>query len=502
MINPTLAQYKILISTKKFNLFNAGWGTGKTNTMGLQSSILVTNFPNVRGLIAANTYGQLNKSTLFRVREVWKALGLTEYSDKNPQGNYIISKKPPKHFNTSFHNYDNYSNIISFLNGAIVYVGSLDNYKALDGMEIGWAMLDETKDTKEEAVKEVIVARLRQRGMYVYKNRLSIDPLGTAFNPLYVFTSPAKTEWLSNFFALEEYETDIVKDIHTKKGFFHVSEENRTVVVAATNTNAKNLPDNYIQDLTNSLGSHLVEANVYGNPFAKSGGEFYVGFDRQKHVKKLSYDKELPLHVTFDENLVPYAPCQIWQIAKGEIRLIEEIALKDPRNNVYEVCKVLRNSYRLHESGMTVYGDATSKKGDPKLERVGRKETFFTIVKKELSNFRPRLKVPAANPNVNQRGDFLNTILEKEIYDLKIVIDEKCVHSIADLTYLKKDNKGKLKERVTDKNTKQTYEKYGHMSDAMDYFICEAYKKEFSRFRKPFSREMKATISQRESKSY
>jgi hypothetical protein len=502
MIEPTLAQSKILTSTKKLNLFNAGWGTGKTNTMGVQSAVLITNFPNVRGLIAANTYGQLNKSTLFRVREVWKSFGLTEYSDKNLQGNYIMNKKPPKHFNTAFHNYDNYSNIISFLNGAIVYVGSLDNYKALDGMEIGWAMLDETKDTKEEAVKEVIVARLRQRGMYVLNRQLTIDPLGTPFNPLYVFTSPAKTEWLSKFFLLEEYESDIVRDIHSERGFFSVSEANRTIVVAATSTNQENLPENYIEDLTNSLGSHLVEANIFGNPFAKSGGEFYVGFDRLKHVKKILYDKELPLHVSFDENLVPYAPCQIWQVKDNEIRLIEEVALKDPRNNIYEVCRVVRNNYSTHESGMIIYGDATSKKGDPKLERVGRKENFYSIVKKELSNFRPRFKVPPANPNVNQRGDFINTILEKELYGLKIIFGEDCYHSIADMTYLKKDNNGKLKEVVRDKITKQSYQRYGHMSDAMDYFICEAYKKEFSRFRKPFNTVSKATIRTIDSKSY
>jgi hypothetical protein len=144
----------------------AGQGSGKTWEAGVISKIYIDHFPHVRGLIAANTYGQLNKSTIFRIREFWKDCGMHEYKDGKGHGDYVIGKKPPKFFDTSRHNYATYDNIISFANGHVIYIGSLDNYQSLDGMEVAYAILDETKDTKREAVEEVILGRIRQTGIY------------------------------------------------------------------------------------------------------------------------------------------------------------------------------------------------------------------------------------------------------------------------------------------------------------------------------------------------
>jgi hypothetical protein len=148
-MKPSKPQYDILTSRKPVNLFLAGQGSGKTHCAGGVSSTFISNFPKVKGLIAANTYDQLNRSTMYRIREVWEhEFQIKEYSELTKEGCYVIGKQPPKHFNTDSHNFDRYNNIISFDNGAVVYIGSFDNYKALDGMEIGWAILDETKDTK------------------------------------------------------------------------------------------------------------------------------------------------------------------------------------------------------------------------------------------------------------------------------------------------------------------------------------------------------------------
>ena len=88
-----------------------------------------------------------------------------------------------------FEKYINYSNIISFDNGAIIYIGSLDNAKAHEGKEFAYAILDETKDSKEQDVKDTILTRLRQKGLVIN---------GKEFNPLYILTSPAKVECIKN----------------------------------------------------------------------------------------------------------------------------------------------------------------------------------------------------------------------------------------------------------------------------------------------------------------
>ena len=105
-----------LTSLQPINLFMAGVGSGKTYLGGMLSMFYVLNFPEVKGMIAANTYMQLTQSTMNCIRDVWRDnFGLIENKD------YVVDKKPLESFNTKNHNFDNYYNIVSFWNGAIIY---------------------------------------------------------------------------------------------------------------------------------------------------------------------------------------------------------------------------------------------------------------------------------------------------------------------------------------------------------------------------------------------
>ncbi len=86
-------QNYIITSAQKLNLFMGGTGSGKTYMDGLISYDFVCNYPDVYGFIGANTYEQLNTSTLKRIRDVWKnEFNLIE--DKH----YVIGRQPPKTF--------------------------------------------------------------------------------------------------------------------------------------------------------------------------------------------------------------------------------------------------------------------------------------------------------------------------------------------------------------------------------------------------------------------
>ena len=103
----------------------------------------------------------------------------------------------------------------------LIFTGSLDNAVMHSGKEMGWAILDETKDSREEDVKEIILTRLRQPGMYlvdgVVTDRGSVDQ---QWNPMYVSTSPAKTPWITEWFELEKYIDEISSKIYSDKTFF------------------------------------------------------------------------------------------------------------------------------------------------------------------------------------------------------------------------------------------------------------------------------------------
>lgn len=490
------AQLEILTSTKKLNLFLSGQGGGKSFTLGLKAANFISEFPYVRGMICSNSYGQLTKSTLFRAREVWKDyLNWNEYTEQNKEGCYVTSKMPPSHFNTEHHNFDSYNNIISFENGGIIYVGSLDAYKLLDGLECGWILMDETKNTKEAALKEVLLARARQKGMYIKDSIICSDETGRAYNPLFVFTSPSKTQWLNKLFKLEKYAKEIEVKVFSKTDFFCKEYDNIKSVISSTYINEKNLPEPFIQDMIDTLDSDLVKANVFGSPFSRIGGEMYPYFEQNKHVKLIKYDPSLPLFISFDENVVPYSPAIIFQGLGKKLWQIEEIALKDPKNNIYEVCDKIKTYYPNHNAGMIICGDSTSLKGDSKLKRGKDKQkpNLYTIIRSELQCYAPEFRLNRSNPPVATRVGFINVIMEKGAFDIELYIGEDCPYTIADFVFLKKaDDGGKFKKKTIDINTGVSYQEYGHFSDCLDYLIVEFFRDEYRQYSNPRSTEYKA----------
>jgi len=249
-------------------------------------------------------------------------------------------------------------------------------------------------------------------------------------------------------------------------------------VISSAYHNQNNLPADYIDRQKSILPSNLQDMLIYGNPFAKGGGEFYKGFDRNTHTGVCRYDKDLPLHITFDFNVNPYVTLCIWQITGKQARQINEICLKSPRNNTMALCREFKKQYQGHETGLFVYGDPAGKHQDTRNQKG---YNDYTIIQSELKSFKPILRIAPKAPAVVMRGNFINSILEQNLYDLQIIIHESCKNTIADYSYLKEAADGTKHKEKTQENG-VSFEKHGHASDANDYFLCEAFKQEFSRY--------------------
>lgn len=462
-------QMFIAKSIRSVNLFMAGVGSGKTHLAGIISKGFIDSFPEVRGFIGANTYDQLTNSTMFRIREVWKDLGWIHGRD------YVVGVKPPEWFDTSTHNFDRYTQIISFSNGAVVFKGSMDAGRSHEGKEFGWAILDETKDTKEETVKEVILNRLRQR---VVIN-------GLERNPLYILTSPAKVEWINKWFRLGDYESEIKDKIYSRTEAFLKRYDNKAVAISSTYHNARNLPPDYIKDKEIDLTEEQFKRLIYGDPFQKTGGEFYSGFDRFTHVGDYPFIEGHPIHISFDQNVVPYITMTIWQVRRKEngryaARAIDELCLESPMNTTEKLCREFLRLYGTRlKDGLFFYGDATGKNRDTRGN-----ENDYDIVERVLARHLSNTshRVAYRNPPVIKRRDFINSAFEGRL-QFDIEIDRKCKNLITDLEYLKEDPNGKkFKEKVKDSKSTSSYEKYGHTSDSMDYFLVEVFDDYFTAY--------------------
>lgn len=469
-------QRYILASKQRINLFMCGKGAGKSFLAGLGSGYFLGKYQ-AFGFIGANTYNQLNTATMRVVRQVWeKNFGWKEGY------HYVVGVKPPAGFDTSRHFFQSYDGICSIRNGNVVFIGSLENAKAHEGKEFAWAFLDETQDTEESAVKEVILGRLREKSLG-FKDGQLVNMSGGGFNPLYILTSPSKSTWLAEWFDLDRDMGEIIQRVHSKTDFFRLKYADKCICIASSYHNEANLPEGWIQSLIDNNTAVRAEALVYGNPFTQTGGEFYSGFSVTRHVGNVEFKPELPVHITFDQNVMPYISAGLWQVEyvgdKWELRQIDEFALPNPNNTTERLCESIAAKWGSRMNTVFLYGDASGNKRDTRGNA-----TDYDIAKRVLRRWLNANsdRTERRNPPVIPRRDFINNIFEGR-EDYRIIIGENCKESINDFIYLKQDSNGmKWKEKGRDEVTGQTFEKYGHFSDSFDYFCTTIAANAFERF--------------------
>lgn len=488
----------------------AGQGGGKSRNIGFSTGAFVMDFPEVLQFIGANTYLQLTQSTLPEAMQTWREVyGLTEYDKKsNPAGAYVMDRRPPFHFD-KIYSFKDYNNIASFWNGTTVFLGSLDNYKAHEGKQFAIAHLDETKDTAEAAVTEVILGRLRQYGLWYdqdgniqFDRSLKAEQAAargwTAWNPLYIHTSPALggTPWLNEMFKLQHFEKEIKeKVLMEERGFFYREFENKAVVIYSTHHNLPNLPPNYIQNRKLTNTAEAIMRVVYGFPFGKTGGEYFPHFNREKHVKDCVFNISLPVNQAWDFNVVPYMTCLLIQVhfltryvdqvnVKHErpaagykalevmvIRVYKEYCLESPENTTDHICQKFSEDHDPTRTEVNYYGDANGLHRIPGLGSVTNYKMIEAALEPFLHNFSKKVKDPNVAPG--KRRDLLNRILEGKTPTVEIEIDPSCEKTINDMEQVKLGPLGKIKKLEKDERTGQKFQAVGHTSDALEYFVSE-----------------------------
>lgn len=252
-------------------------------------------------------------------------------------------------------------------------------------------------------------------------------------------------------------------------------------------TDNPHLTEAYLENLKN-MPRFQYEVFVEGNwnINLKTGGEFYKCFELDVHIQHKDYDPNLPLHISWDDNVNPYLPVSILQIrlenGRKKVYCIDEIAGETPNNTIKSVCREFRRRYPSHMAGLFVYGDATANKDDTKLEKG---YNFYRLVMDELIDYRPQNRVLNSNPSVAMRGMFINTVLEKNEGGIEFYVSPKCKHTIQDLTNIKEAADGtKNKEMVTDPKTKVRYQRLGHFSDTIDYVLVSAFASEYQAYQR------------------
>lgn len=236
----------------------------------------------------------------------------------------------------------------------------------------------------------------------------------------------------------------------------------------------KALYESYAGSKNNSYWYQTYTLGLWG--YRRTGDEFWKCFDEFKHtgeVKPISST----YHIVLDNNVNPYIAVQIWQIDVESQRLLQvgEIPCESPNNTAAKAAgKVIQYLEKVgYNDTVFIYGDPSA---NAKSTTDDEGRSFFDkfIGVMAANKWVLSKRVGNSAPSVSQSGAFINEIMEAEYGGWQIMIDKSCRKSIEDYNMVKEDIEGQmLKKKTQNKETGVSFEKYGHMSDCMRYFITK-----------------------------
>lgn len=324
-------------------------------------------------------------------------------------------------------------NSFIFPNGSEIITSGLDDVKKLksiSGLTSIW--IEEATDLEESDFNQIDL-RLRGTPQTYFQIVISFNPIDDS-------------HWI-------------------KKRFFDQVVPDCTILHTTYKHN-KFLDEGYIKLLEETLkyDEQMYKCYVLGIwAHYKTGGEFYAQFKYNKHVKELSFKHDLALHVTFDQNVVPYITGIIAQIERIEdvynVYFLNEFCLSNPRNTTEHLCKEILDHYEGNIQALYYYGDASGRKRDTR-ENINDYEIVEKVFRKYIQP--QSCRVPHSNPGVPKRRKFINRIFA-ETLPIRIYVDPRCKNLIRDFEEVKEDVDGtKFKKKKLDKITGQAYEDIGH----------------------------------------
>lgn len=420
----------------------AGGGKSFVASVWLVSSCI--KFPDVRAIVARKTLKSLKESTWNTIRMIIKSWGLIE------DVNYHINSV---------------AGTLRFWNDSVILMLDLadlpsdPNFERFGSMEATIAACDEVSEVSQKAI-EVLFSRLRWKTHETFK-----------VSKMLLTTNPT-TNWVRSRFVQDENGDKVT----TREGEFYVPFsvfDNPDIAFRQT----------YEAALNKISDQATKERLLYGNwDFVEANDmALYNQFDGTKHLitglREKVYDPTKPLIVVWDFNVAPYMSTLLVQIDydKKKVYIIEEILGKaeDKENNTPSLArKIKKKMYRQkHIGGLDITGDPAG------LQRSTTNEdgvNNYTIINETLGKgiLRPKIKLLKKQPPQAPRCEFVNEVF-KGYNGWEIMIDLRCRRLTQDLIYqLKNEDGSKGKPKVTDSKTGVKYEKYGHLSDCLDYLLC------------------------------
>lgn len=421
-------------------------------SMWLASSCI--RFPHTRMALVRKQLKDIKNSTLITIKKVLGEWGLEE------DVNYSIN---------------NLTNVITFWNGSEILMMELADlpsdadFSRVGSLELSGVMVEEATEISERAA-DTIFSRIR----WQLDKSFKVPKMFLGCNP-----APC---WLRSRFVQDDDGNPV-----------ECRDNERFIRFSVWDNPDDDFRRTYEASLNRIKDNATRERLLYGNwDFSEPNDmAIYSKFNGEKHlesgVKDKYYDPLKPVIVSIDFNVAPHMSSLVTQIdyeAKKVYIFSEVLGLpKDKENNTPAFAKKLRK-YLLdwrHVGGTNITGDPSGRQRSTTSEDGVNNYTIITDALGEKA-LRPSIKLFKKQPPQKTRCEFVNDVLSG--YDgWTIIIDNKCRKLIEDLIYQPKNEDGtKSKKKVTDPKTGVKYEKYGHLSDCLDYLLCYFLKDSYNSF--------------------
>lgn len=436
----------------------AGGGKSYLGSCWLISSCL--RWSDMRMVVGRKTLKSLRESTWNTILTICKNWGLVEGE------NYKVN---------------NLSGELLFWNGSkiimkeLTYSPSDPSWLRFGSSEYSGAFIDEVGELDERGI-DVLFSRIRWKVHETFK----VPKMLMSTNPC--------LGWVRSRFVLDDNGEPVVCKKYEKYIPFSVWD----------NPDAR-FRASYVASLSKINDISVRERLLFGNWQYVDGNDAaaYQQFDGARHLvdnlKEKVYDPLRPIVLSFDFNVAPFMSSLAIQVdyERKYVYVLEEILGKPETkdNNTPKLALKIKDKYlnEMHAGGLFVTGDPA---GLARSTQTEEGVNNYTILLNNLNHpiLRPKKKLLNRQPSQVARLDFVNALFDG--YDgWTIQIDMRCRKFIEDLIYQKKNSDGtKSKAKVTDPKLGVKYEKYGHLSDCFDYFLCLFINESWGRFQSKSSR--------------
>ena len=139
-------------------------GRRGTKTFGIQAPRVLSALqamPGCRGFIAAKSYRKLLDVLIPELVPAWAMMGITEYSEENRNGDYVICKRPPAGWAKPHIKPTSYDNTITTKWGSILSLISMDHgATAPNGSAYDFGTLDEVKELDPDEIRPRLLSTI------------------------------------------------------------------------------------------------------------------------------------------------------------------------------------------------------------------------------------------------------------------------------------------------------------------------------------------------------